>query len=332
MSNWEPKVVRLGKIARHPNANTLEISTVLGDNTVIMKENQYVEGDLACYIPYDTIVSDDPVFSFLGDKKRIKPMKLRGIFSEGILVPAPPGFNENDSVVEFYNLRKYEYEEEVAARVEADTEGQPKHFSIPHYDLENLRKYIDCFAENETVLITEKLEGENFSVIHDGERLWVRSRNLYKKEDPTSHWWKTPLELNLQNTLSEYSGFAFMGELYCGVKYFPYDGPVVDKKIQRKLRIFDVWDTKTMKFLEWDTVKEMCAKVGLEMVPELYFGPWKTDKSLYSLAEGNSTIGNHCREGFVMRSVPNSYNPYLNGRKIVKFKGEIYQLFKAKKT
>lgn len=331
MSNWDPKVVKLGKIARHPNAETLEISTVLEDNTVIFKENQYKEGDLAAYIPYDTIASDHEVFSWL-EKKRIKPMKLRGIFSEGILVPVPEGLQEGDSVVGYYNLFKYEYEEEAAARIETDAENAPNHFHIPYYDLENLRKYLSSFSEGEEVLITEKIEGENISILHDGERLWVRSRNLFKKEESESHWWKTILELGLKEKLAEFPKLAIQGELYCGVKHFAYDGAVIDKKIQRKIRVFDIFDSNKMKYLEWDQVKDICSKVGIETVPELYKGPWKTDKSLYTLAEGQSTIGSCLREGFVMRSVPNNFDYRLSGRKIVKLKGEGYQIFKAKKT
>jgi RNA ligase (TIGR02306 family) len=331
MSNWNPCIVRLGKIGRHPNADTLEISEVMG-GTCLFKEGQYKEGDLVSWIPYDTVVSDHPEFSWLGDKKRIKPVKLRGIFSEAILVPAPEGFVEGQSVVEHFGLVKYEYDEEIAGRLETDTENGPKHFDIPYYDLENLRKYVERFEEGEEVLITEKIEGENFSVLHDGERLWVRSRNNYKKENPDSHWWQTVLEMGLKETLAAYPGLAFQGEIYGGVKHFGYDCDRGTNKISRKLRIFDVWDTKARQYLEWAEVKSLSAAVGLELVPELYCGAWKTDKSLYILAEGKSTIGECVREGMVMRSVPNAFDPYLNGRKIAKLKGEGYQLFKAKKS
>lgn len=330
MSNWTPMVVRLNKIGRHPNADTLEISEVMG-GTVIFKENQYREGDLVAWIPYDTICSDHQAFSWLGDKKRIKPSKLRGIFSEAILVPAPPGMQEGDSVVEYFNLKKYEYDEEAAGKTDSDAEHSPKHFEIPYYDLESLRKYVDRFEEGEEVLITEKIEGENFSVLHDGDRLWVRSRANFKLENPDSHWWKTVLAMELKEKLSIFPMLAFQGELYGGVKHFPYDCDRSTDKFLRKLRIFDIWDTKARKYLEWSEVEKFSAAVGLELVPELYRGPWKTDKSLYTLAEGKSTIGENIREGTVMRSIPNAFDPYMNGRKIAKLKGEAYQLFKAKK-
>lgn len=337
MSSWHPQIVKLGKIGRHPQADTLMISTVLGDHTVIFKENQYKEGDLVSYIPYDTICSSHPVFDFLGDRKRIRPCRLRQIFSEGILVPAPEGFNEGDSVVEYYGLQKFEYEEEVAGRSEEDCEKNPHNFQIPYYDLENLRKYVSCFKEGEKVIIHEKLEGENFSVLHDGERLWVRSRHLFKKESEHSHWWAPVLRMGLKEKLAKYPMLAFFSENYGRVKHFPYDTQMVRNSQnnlvrENKIRVFDIWDTKAFKFLEWDDVKTICADVGLETVPELYYGEWKEDKSLYALAEGKSTIGDCLKEGFVMRSVPNSFDPYINGRKIVKLKSEGYQIFKARKS
>jgi RNA ligase (TIGR02306 family) len=333
MSNWTPIVIRLTKIARHPNAETLEISQVLGDHTVIFKENQYKEGDLVSFIPYDTVCSDNPIFDFLGDKKRIKPCRLRGIFSEAILVPAPPNSQEGDSVVEYYGLKKYEYEEEMAARIEADTEKAPNHFQLPHYDLESLRKYIDRFEDGEQVVINEKLEGENCCIIYDGERLYVRSRHLFKVEKPESHWWEPALRDDLKTKLTKYPMLGMFCELYGRVKHFAYDAaPKKGGGYEGKIRIFDIWDTQSFKFLEWDEVKRICADVGIEAVPELYVGEWKADKSLYALAEGKSTIGTCVKEGFVMRSAPNAFDPYINGRKIVKLKSQDYQIFKARKS
>ena len=326
------------KIGRHPNAETLEVSTVLGDHMVIFKENQYKEGDLVSYIPYDTICSNNEVFAFLEDKKRIKPMRLRGVFSEGILIPAPEGFKEHDSVVEYYGLKKFEYEEEVAGRSTEDCEKNPSHFNVPFYDLESLRKYADCFVEGEQVIISEKIEGENTLILHDGERAWVRSRHLYKKETEHSHWWAPVLRMGLKERLAKYPFLAFLGENYGRVKHFHYDTKIIrtsqnNQTRENNIRIFDIWDVKAFKFLEWNEVKAICADVGLETVPELYVGEWKADKSLYALAEGKSTIGDSCKEGFVMRSVPNAFDSRIDGqRKIVKLKSEAYQIFKGKKS
>jgi hypothetical protein len=45
------------------------------------------------------------------------------------------------------------------------------------------------------------------------------------------------------------------------------------------------------------------------------------------MAEGTSTIGTCVREGIVIRSVPEAWDPKL-GRKIIKLKGRGYKLFK----
>ena len=337
MSNWHPIVVRLNKIGRHPNAETLEISTVLGDNTVIFKENQYKPGDLVSYIPYDTICSDNPVFDFLGDKKRIKPARLRGIFSEGIIVPAPPNAQEGDSVVEYYGLTKHEYEEEKAANDPADTEKRPSHINIPHYDLENLRKYVDRFQDGEEVIIAEKCEGENACVFHDGERLWVRSRNLFKVDRPGSHWWEAVRNTNLPEGAAKNPLIAFFGELIGRVKHFQYDcTPKQGGGFHPTIRIFDIWDIPGQKFLEWDDVERICADIGVETVPILYRGAWKTDKSLYELGEGNSALGSFgkptIKEGLVIRPAISRFDTVLNDRLVLKLKGMDYQIYKGKKS
>ncbi len=102
-----------------------------------------------------------------------------------------------------------------------------------------------------------------------------------------------------------------------------------------------MFDTAHSRYLEWNQVEDIANDLGIETVPILYKGPWKEDKSLFAFAEGKSTIGDCCREGFVMRSVPNAFDPCFDEyggkrghaltRKIVKLKGMDYQLFMAKK-
>lgn len=335
MSEWHPAVVKLEKIERHPNADSLEMSTVLGGYTVIFKEGRFKEGDLAAYIPVDTICSDHSEFEWLGDKKRIKAIRLRGIFSLGILAAAPDGMVEGDPVVDFYNLKKHVYEEEVPDQVNTDNEGAPSGWTIPHYDLEGLRKYSGLLVPDEEVVISEKLEGCNAGFAHDGERLWVKSRNYYKKEDDLNQWWAAAKRLDLATKLAQFPGKAFFAELYGNVKGFKYDCPVVNGRVEPKLRFFDVYDTKTMKYHTWDEMVEMVTSVGLEHAPVLYRGPWvkstETNRSvfnpLWAHADGQSVLGSNIREGFVVRPVTERYD-LRHGRVILKLKGEEYMLKK----
>jgi RNA ligase (TIGR02306 family) len=100
MSEFHVVVTKLDKIERHPNADTLELSTVCG-YPVIFKENQYSPGDKVVYVPTDSLVPvDNPLFSFLVEldafdkpknvregKVRVKAKKLRGVYSIGLVVP-----------------------------------------------------------------------------------------------------------------------------------------------------------------------------------------------------------------------------------------------------
>jgi len=329
MSEWHPQVVRLEKIGRHPNADTLEISSIYGGYTVIFKEGRFKEGDLAAYIPTDTICSANPEFDWLGDKKRIKPVRLRGIFSLGILATPPPGMVEGDSVVEFYELKKHVYEEEMPelpGRHNGDHASPPIGWTIPYYDLEGLRKYSRLLQDGEEVVLTEKIEGCNAGYSHDGEQLWVKSRNFYLKEDENNLYWNSALTYDLKTKLAAFPGFVFFAELYGNVKGFKYDCSVVQGKLTPRLRFFDVWDTKAMKYLDWDDAVAMIKAAGLETVPELYRGPW-TGQNLWTHAEGQSVLGGNIREGFVVRPVKDRFDSHL-GRVVLKLKGETYHLHK----
>jgi RNA ligase (TIGR02306 family) len=353
MSEWQALVVRLGKIGTLPNSDFLEITTVMNEYPVILRKGSYKEGDLVSFIGYDSVVPDSEMFNFLApppkkDKngnitepsppvgqvkeryRTIKAKKIRGVYSEGLIVDAPTGFQEGDSVIEYFGLTKRIYEEELpeAEKGSNENEVSPRTFSLSKYDLEGLAKYGYVFEEGEPVFIHEKCEGENCSITYYEDKLWVKSRNYFKREADDSHWWEVPHRLDLVNKLNQFPGLTFYGELYGNVKHFIYDCFVVDNKIQRKFRVFDIWEIAKNRFLDWEKVEEICKQVGLETVPLLYHGPWKTDRSLHELAEGKSTIGTCVKEGWVMRSEKESIHPKL-GRKIIKLKGRDYKLFKG---
>lgn len=66
-SEHRVEVVRLGPITKHPDADTLSITTVLGGYPVILRTGEYKEGDLAVYVPIDSVVPEnDPRWEFLG--------------------------------------------------------------------------------------------------------------------------------------------------------------------------------------------------------------------------------------------------------------------------
>lgn len=192
MSEFKVEVVRLGPIIKHLNADRLGITQVHGGYPVITNisgPDAFKEGDLAVYVPVDSLVPAlRPEFAFLvpepvrkddmtdiewaerrrryekekSELVRIKARKLRGIFSMGLLVPPPLGAHEGDNVQLAYGIEKYE--PDIANRKGGSSspagESEPDQPFMPVYtDIEGLRKWGKVFTEGEEVIITEKIHG-----------------------------------------------------------------------------------------------------------------------------------------------------------------------------
>lgn len=114
MSEWSVRIVSLDGCERLPNSDQLSIVKVDGGYPCIFRTEEFKEGDLATYVPVDSLVPmDRSEFSFLQSASkprpvaRIKARKLRGTFSMGLLVPAPEGALEGQDVAEYFGITKY---------------------------------------------------------------------------------------------------------------------------------------------------------------------------------------------------------------------------------
>lgn len=318
MSEFNVEVVRLGPVLKHENADALEITHVHGGYPCIIKSGSFREGDLAAYVPIDALVQTSrPEFSFVGLRplERIRAKKLRGVFSMGLLVPAPDGAVEGDDVREALGVEKWEPAIDLGTSALADPppEGPP----IPVYDLEGLRKLKWMLVEGEEVVITEKIHGCNARFFHDGTRLWVGSRAQWKREEGDGLWW--PVARAMESQVESLGGLVLYGEVF---------GQVQDLKYGQSgaaFRAFDIYSRETGRFLDYAASRALCEANSIATVPELYRGPWS--ESLMSLAEGESTLAKHVREGFVVRPVRERRDP-RHGRVVLKMVGQGYLLRK----
>jgi RNA ligase (TIGR02306 family) len=187
MSSFECPVVKI-RIEAHPNADAIEIARV-GDYQSIVKKGQFQDGDFAVYIPeqavvpewllremgmYDETRGKGGLAGALGN--RVKAIKLRGVVSQGLVIPTKP-FSDTDVLVtsgvvetlytyaqvpvggdaaEAMGITKYEPKipSHMAGRIiGADFDATAK------YDFDNLKKTPDLFQDGEEVAITEKIHG-----------------------------------------------------------------------------------------------------------------------------------------------------------------------------
>ena len=342
--------MRIIKVNQHPAADALDVVTVLKDYPVVVKRDEYKVGDLASYIPIDTIVPDKEEFHFLcppsmfkfeengviktrpngpkypvgsvPEKHRIiKAKKIRSVYSQGMLLPAPAGAQESDSVVEALGLKRWEEEEEEnIPGITNEFEDPPTGWGIPHYDICSIRRFLECLTDGEEIVLTEKLHGSNAAFVHDGTRLWAKSRNYYKKMSGKDLWWDVALRYDLEAKLQSRPNMVVFGEIYGLVKGYRYDTVFEGGRLLPRIRFFDVWDVAAQHYLDFDDRIALLAELGLDPVPVLYRGPWRGRDEMYQLAEGPTMLGGgrHVREGWVLNTVVERFEPLLSSRMQVK--------------
>ena len=326
MSDFHVEVVRIGAIEKHPNADSLSITTIGGPNgyPVILRTGDYRDGDLAVYVPVDAVVpAGDPRWSFLGDHRRIRAKRLRGVFSMGLLTPADPSWEEGRDVAAELAIARYEPKEHGGCNTHGVDTHDPG--GCPVYDIEPLRRNGRVLEAGEEVWISEKIHGASARFVFDGTTLHVGSHRRFRLDTEDCAWWKVARRYDLAAKLAAHPGLCFYGEVYGAVQDLKYG--VLDGEGLR-LVLFDALRTTSRTFLDVDEFLTLAESLDLPVVPTLYRGPW--DPSLARLAEGDSMMpgAKHVREGIVVKPVHERFHRAV-GRVFLKLAGEGYLLRKG---
>ncbi len=136
-----------------------------------------------------------PEFSFLADKAkadgraRIKAMKLRGVLSFGLLVPAPDGAKLGEDLAGVWDIQHYDPPVggagERGGLVTGGEVASPPSVYTVKYDLESGRRYAaQLFTTGEPVVVTEKIHGANARYVFKDGVMYCGSRTEWKKEYP----------------------------------------------------------------------------------------------------------------------------------------------------
>lgn len=294
-------VFRVDNLTKHENADSLMVGEYEGC-PFIVNMNDTKNGDLRIFVPFDMYCPDEEWVGEFTRGKRVRPVRLRGVFSMAVCLPLPEGdFEEGEDVTERLGFTKWEpefHEEKDGVELQSTGNGRecspPAGISLTKYDLESLRKYHKEFTEGEPVVITEKLEGENISVTYWDGALHVRSRNRWIAEGDNK-WWAAVRRYDW-TFLIENPGLVAQGEKYGNVNKFRYDCVAGEEKI----RLFDIYDSNRRRYLDWDDFLNFVPDSNLR-VPVLYSGPWHGLEYHKPLAEGQSFLAEHLREGFVVQ-------------------------------
>lgn len=165
-----------------------------------------------------------------------------------------------------------------------------------HNELDDMVLESAPWLAGETVIVTEKMDGENTTMYHgDGN---VHARSLDGRSHPTRSHVKA---LHARIAYDIPPGMRIVGENMQAMHSLKYrDIP--------PFLVFAVFETTEFGWacLSWDSTKEWCALLELPIVPELYRGPWDQQaiRKQFDTAAGAiqmSAYGDE-REGYVVRT------------------------------
>ena len=303
MSIHEVPVVKLKQIIKHPNADALGIVEVFGW-TCCIRLGDFKEGDLIAYIPPDYVCPNTIDYEFLGEKKRIKVRKLRGIISQGLIVKAPEGSKEGDNVIDILGIKRYEPPTEV--KTSGETEKPPSLW-VPVYDVESFNRYPYIIEEGEEVVISEKLHGANSRFIYHDNKMYAGSRTEWKRMDDKILWWacikQNPI---IEEFCRANPNTILFGEVFGQVQDLRYGSA-------RGQYFFAAFDNlEGNKWLPFQEFYEKAISYKITAVPILYIGKFSV-KMARELAEGDSSWpgANHLREGVVIKPLEERTSPEI---------------------
>lgn len=355
MSSLLVEAVRIGEITKHPNADTLFMTTVKGWNCII-KDGQFRTGDLALYVPIDSVLPDSMVeeyqLSYLKNGARVRTVKLRQVLSQGLLLTLTEGhkFKEGDLVAEHFGITKWEPPApsyQGVPNTAKATRNRPNPNFTRYCDPENIKNYPTVFKPGEEVVITEKIHGTNFRAGNVprnwGAGFWARlkrfllgrwlgeyeftvgSRNVHLIGDNPQFYegnvyHQIAKRYNLAKTLPR--DITLYGEIY-GDKIQDLTYGLTNGAID--VVFFDA--KRGDKYLSWREFCDLCLQLNLPMVPILYRGPFH-EGLIEEHTNGKSWLTDkQIKEGCVIKTTTEE-NDIRVGRKILKSVSEAYLLRK----
>jgi len=305
-------IQKVKSISAIPDSDFLELAHVMGWQCVA-KKGEFKAGDLGVYYEVDSFLPLDDRYEFLrstsyrenadnGTGFRIRTVKMRGQLSQGLLLPLEKfpelaGCGEGDDVTEKLNVKKWYIPETAAAG--GTIIGERPH-GIPASDELRIQSALELLDQlkGKPYYITTKMDGTSGIVYYIDGKIGCCSRNKEIKDEETALYWAPVYTYGLKEKLARFGkNLVLTGEI-CG--------PGIQKN---KLRltalawyVFDVKDWDAGKYLPYDEAVNLCADLGVPIVPLEERGE-QFDYSLETLlekAKGKYPSGLD-KEGIVVR-------------------------------
>jgi len=312
-------VARINEIKPIPGADNIEQAAVGGWNCIIQK-GQYAEGGLVVVATTDAVIPQDlsdnlNVTNYLRKGNRVRTVKLRGVYSECLIIPfmyvsisSKKIVEEGTDCMDIMGIFKYE---PPAVQVQLSSGRKIKYHQNPnfgvYYKFPNIKNVQGMFTEEDEVEIIRKIHGTNarygivkkkkISIWDKVKRFfgneWVEyeyvygSHNVEKGSDSQGFYdtdvWRTVADkYNIREKLWEL--FKVAKELYNINEGITIYGEIYGLGIQKN---FD-YGLKEIDYVGFDVTinGEYCDTarswsiqniLGLNYVPTLYYGNWSQE-------------------------------------------------------
>jgi len=264
------------------------------------------------YIAIDTVVPETPQFEFLRKAHfRIRTCRLRKQLSQGIVFPTAIIQNQQEwtdgqDVTELVGVRKYE--KPIPVNMAGMVKGSfpsyvPKTDEIMLQSIPNILKEI----AGKDVYISVKCDGTSCTFGNFNGEIDVCSRKLSLKDAEGNLYWQIFKKYNIAGVFEKNPNIAIQGEV-CG--------PSIQKNRlglkEHELFVFQVYDIKSGKYLNYADFIEFCRINNLQTVPILNTCTFDfTMEEMIEMAKGVYANG-QLREGIVVRPLVECYSPSVD--------------------
>ena len=323
------------------NTDRLDVTRMEGKGwNVITGRGEFKNGDLVVYFEIDSCLPIEERYEFLRERclknyregetiikqvYRIRSMKLRGIYSQGLILPLssfPEIVNpkEGDDVTELLNVSLYGDLEQIynpSYRIGGEMMGEFPDW-LEKTDEERIQN-LDYLFENEAIKemefeVTEKYDGASGTFVYAPEfsvdPYFVCSRNIRLRKTDNNVFWNISDKFGIEETLKNIynnskTSYAIQGEVV---------GPGINGNRDKYDGVdFYVFRIKNITENRWLSPQErynFCKKHNLNHVRVIdtnmkVFTKFRSVDEILSFVEGKTERGNE-REGMVFKSLPAS--------------------------
>ena len=326
------------------NADAIEGATLKGSTfQFVIKKGQFKQGDIVLYFPIDSLIPEW-VLEKLGlvgklsgkNQNRLKTVRLRGQISQGIvakltLLENMPANTVDEKITEFLGVEKYEIPPIPCQN--AQLIQLP--IGLSAYDIEGADRYVEVVQVlmPQLVEITEKLEGQNFSVTYASseDKIYINQRNfsIQPTEGKLHEFWRVAEKKGIIKFVES------LKETYPGKNITVY-GEFIGSRVQSniyKLKDFEVklFDIKINH--EWlspdirqTTIKKYFGNLENHvpiLATNIILKEWLNGKSIVEASHGISKLHKTTREGIVIKPMTEARHNKV-GRLVIKQRDPIY--------